>query len=130
MTLLRKMLHLIGNVNTSAFETLKMRLVTAPILGIYNQEADTLIDSDASGFGFGAVLSQVINGNERVIAYASWTLNDCERRYSVTKREFLAIIFALKQFRHYVLGRPSLILRTDHAPLVQNMKNPSTHIAR
>ena len=115
----------------SAFETLKMRLATAPILGIYDQEAETLIDSDASGFGIGAVLSQVIDGKERVIAYASRTLNDCERRYSVTKREFLAIIFALKQFRHYVLGRP-LVLRTDHAPLVhvQNMKNPSTHIAR
>jgi hypothetical protein len=76
-----------GREHQSAFETLKMRLATAPILGIFDQEAETLIDSDASGFSIGAVLSQVINGKKRVIAYASRTLNDCERRYSVTKRE-------------------------------------------
>ena len=115
----------------TAFETLKMRLATAPILGIYDQDAETIIDSDASGFGIGAVLSQIIDGKERVIAYASRTLNISERRYSVTKREFLAVIFALKQFRHYILAS-HFVIRTDHAPLVhiQNMKNPSTHIAR
>jgi RNase H-like domain found in reverse transcriptase len=106
----------------TAFETLKMRLATAPILSIYDQETETIIDSDASGFGIGAVLSQIINGKERVIAYASRTLNISERRYSVTKSEFLAIIYALKQFRHYILASP-FVLRTDHAPLVhiQNM---------
>ena len=69
-----------------AFETLKMRLATAPILGIYDQRAETFNDTDASGFGLGSVLSQIIDGKERVIAYASRTLNSCERRYSVTKR--------------------------------------------
>jgi hypothetical protein len=80
----------------------------------------------------GAVLSQILDGKERVIAYASRTMNDSERRYSVTKRELLAVLYALKQFRHYLLACPSFTIRTDHAPLVhvQQMKNPSTHIAR
>jgi hypothetical protein len=115
-----------------AFYTLKSRLATAPILGIYEQDAVTILDTDASAVSIGAVLSQILDGKERVIAYASRTMNDSERRYSVTKRELLAVLYALKQFRHYLLACPSFTIRTDHAPLVhvQQMKNPSTHIAR
>jgi RNase H-like domain found in reverse transcriptase len=52
----------------TAFETLKMRLAIASILDIYDREAETIIDSDASDFGIGAVLSQIIDGKERIIA--------------------------------------------------------------
>ena len=51
-----------------------------------------------------------------VIAYASRSLTSSERNYSVIQCECLAIVFALKQFHHYVLGWPFL-LNTDHAPL-------------
>ena len=68
--------------------------------------------TDASASGLGAVLEQ----GSRVIAYASRTLTAAERNYSVIQRECLAIIFALKQFRHYLLGRCFTLL-TDHAPL-------------
>lgn len=68
--------------------------------------------TDASATGLGAVLEQ----GSKVIAYASRTLTKAEQNYSVIQRECLAIVFALKQFRHYLLGR-SFILFTDHAPL-------------
>ena len=118
-------------VHNSAFETLKLRLETAPILAIYDPSLPTVIDTDASQTGVGAIISQIVNGNERVIAYASRTLNQAERNYSITKREFLAVIFALKQFRHYILGR-SFLLRTDHAPLTNyiSMQNTSAQLAR
>ena len=62
--------------------------------------------------GLGAILEQ----SGYVIAYASRSLTSAERNYSVIQRECLAIIFALKQYRHYLLGKP-FKLYTDHALL-------------
>lgn len=55
-------------------------------------------------YGLGAVISQRQGGDERVIAYASRVLGDCERRYSTTKKEMLAMIYAIKRFCHYLYG--------------------------
>ena len=60
----------------------------------------------------GAVLEQ----NGHVIAYASRSLTAPERQYSVIQRECLAVVYVLKQFRHYLLGRQFQLV-TDHAPL-------------
>ena len=79
--------------------------------------ADTFIlDTDASNLGIGAVLSQLQDGQEKVISYASKMLSDSQRCYCVTYRELLAIVVFVKQFRHYLLGRKFKI-RTDHASL-------------
>ena len=58
----------------NAFETLKQLLVTAPVLADPLSEGEYILDTDASNFAMGAVLTQVQNGEERVIAYASQTL--------------------------------------------------------
>ena len=71
-----------------------------------------LNDRDASSIGIGAVLEQ----DSYVIAYASRALTKSEKQYSVIQRECLALVYALKQFCHYLLGR-SFTLVTDHAPL-------------
>ena len=98
-----------------AFEALKKVLTEVPILA-YPNFAHTAVQfqlhTDASATGLGVVLEQ----GDRVIAYASRTLTTAEKNYSVIQRECLAIIFALKQFRHYLLGRRFTLL-TDHAPL-------------
>ena len=54
--------------------------------------------------------------NGHVIAYASHVLSTAERNYSVIQREGLAVMYALKQFHHYLLGWHFIVL-TDHAPL-------------
>ena len=99
---------------STAFNTLKNKLVQAPVLA-YPQFGLTspvfVLQTDASFVGVGAVLEQ----GGHVIAYASRALNQAEQQYSVIQKECLAIIFALKQFRHYLLGR-SFELLTDHAP--------------
>ena len=79
----------------------------------FDQNADEFVlQTDASAVGLGAVLEQ----HGHVIAYTSKSLTSAERNYSVIQRECLAIVFALKQFRHYLLERPFLF-NTDHAPL-------------
>ena len=73
---------------------------------------DFELQTDASAVGLGAVLEQ----DGHVVAYASRSLTHAERQYSVIERECLAVLYAVKQFRHYLLGR-AFVLHTDHQPL-------------
>jgi len=75
-----------------------------------------VLDTDACDVIIGAVLSQVQNGEERVIAYASRSLSKQERNYCVTRKELLRVVFYSKSFRQYLLGRQFLI-NTDHSAL-------------
>ena len=74
----------------TAFQRLKDGLVSAPVLGYPDPTLPYILDTDASAVGVGAVLSQVQEGKERVIAYYSKTLAPPERNYCVTRRELLA----------------------------------------
>jgi len=75
-----------------------------------------ILDTDASQTGIGAVLSQIQDGEEKVIAYASWALTKAERRHSVTRQELLAVVIFMHHFCHYLLGK-HFVLRTDHSSL-------------
>jgi RNase H-like domain found in reverse transcriptase/Integrase zinc binding domain/Integrase core domain len=114
-----------------AFDQLKEKLTTAPILGIPNDEGTFYLDTDASDQGLGAVLSQIQNDSERVIAYASRALNCAERNYCTTRKELLAVVYGLKQFRQYLIGR-QFIVRTDHSALqwLQRTPEPMAQQAR
>ena len=114
-----------------AFMTLKGKLVEAPILAYPRATGKLVLDTDASNLGLGAVLSQTQDGQERVLAYASRTLTKCERNYCVTRRELLAVVFGIKKFRHYLVGRP-VHIRTDHAALkwLASFKEPEGQVAR
>jgi hypothetical protein len=99
-----------------AFDELKQHLTTAPILAMPIDNAPFVLDTDASDLAIGAVLSEVIDGEERVIAYANRRLTRSEANYCVTRRELLAVVYFMKYFRHYLLGR-RFTVRTDHAAL-------------
>lgn len=90
-----------------------------------------ILDTDASLFGIGAVLSQVQNGEERVIAYASRTFNRFQRRYCTTRRKLLSVITFVQHFRHFI-SEPKFLIGTDHASLVwlKSFKNPEGIVAR
>jgi len=75
-----------------------------------------ILDTDACDVSIGAVLSQVQDREDRVIAYASRSLSKQERNYCVIRKELLAVVFYSKAFRQYLLGRQFLI-RTDHSAL-------------
>ena len=74
--------------------------------------APFLLQTDASAIGLGVVLEQ----GGHVIAYASRALTQSEKQYSTIQKECLATVYAMKQFRHYLLGRPFQLV-TNHAPL-------------
>ena len=73
-----------------AFCTLKERLISAPKLEMPTDTGMFLLDSDASSVGLGAVISQIQDGKEVVIAYASRSLSDADRNYDTTERELLS----------------------------------------
>ena len=99
-----------------SFKKMKTLLSTAPVLSYPDFKAEFILDTDASNHGIGAVLSQLKNGVEHPVAYASRTLSKAERNYCVTRKELLAVVEFVKQFRHYLQG-PKFRIRTDHAPL-------------
>lgn len=70
-------------------------------------------------------------GDERVIAYSSRVLEDHGRRYSTTKEQMLAMVYAIKRFRHYLCGRPFTV-RTDHNALkwLRSFKEPVGQMVR
>ncbi|XP_067667689.1 uncharacterized protein [Haliotis asinina] len=120
-----------NTVCDEAFILLKEELISAPILAYPSHTELFILDTDASNFAMGAVLSQVQDGSEKVIAYASKTLSKQERNYCVTRRGLLAVVTFIKYFRHYLYGREFLI-RTDHVSLrwLLNFKDPEGQLAR
>ena len=119
-----------GEAEQSAFDCIKKCLVTAPILGYPDYSREFIIHTDASGYGVGAVLSQIqstplnpdvneeplSSEKEVVIAYTSKHLSDTQTKWSATEKEAFAIIHAVKTFYHYLYGTNFTIV-TDHRPL-------------
>ena len=106
-----------------AFEELKRRLTTTPIMALPLDEGIYLLDCDASQHHIGCVLSLEIEGRERVIAYGSRLYSRAEMHYCVTRKELLAVVYFTKLFKQYLLGR-HFIIRTDHAALKWLRKTP------
>ena len=115
-----------------AFEQLKEALVTAPVLAYPDFSRPFRLETDASGEGLGAVLSQEqADGTMRPIAYASRSLQGAEARYPATELEALGVVWAVKKLRHYLYGHQCTIV-TDHQPLrsLLNTPHPSGKLAR
>ena len=114
-----------------AFENLKTALITAPILAYPLEDGLFVLDTDASKEAVGAVLSQEQEGQEKVIAYFSKSLNCHERQYCITRKEMVAVVYATRKFKSYLIGRP-VKLRTDNAAVryMMSFKEPEGQLAR
>ncbi len=95
-----------------AFITLKQAITNAPILSLPDPTIPYTVKTDASGFAIGAELSQ----NNKPVAFLSHKLSPAERNYSTHEKEQLAIITALREWRHYLLGT-KITIETDHLSL-------------
>ena len=101
----------------AAFLLLRDALVRSPVLAFPTESGDYVLDTDASNFGLGGVLSQIQNDQERVIAYCSRALRPSQRKYCTTKREMLAAVSMCIQFCSYLSGA-QFIIQTDLKSLV------------
>ncbi|KAL4291997.1 hypothetical protein GQ457_14G014960 [Hibiscus cannabinus] len=89
---------------TKAFNLLKQKLVTAPIVEPPDWKLPFELMCDASDYAVGAVLGQRKGKIFHPIYYASKTLNDAQTNYTTTEKEMLAVIFAFDKFRSYLIG--------------------------
>ncbi|GJT00720.1 putative reverse transcriptase domain-containing protein [Tanacetum coccineum] len=101
-----------GEKEENAFQLIKQKLCSAPILALPEGSEDFVVYCDASHKGLGAVLMQ----REKVIAYASRQLKVHEKNYTTHDLELGSVVFALKIWRHYLYGTKCTVF-TDHKSL-------------
>lgn len=103
-----------------AFEYLKEKLTTAPILKVPDPHGQFVVVTDALGEGLGGVLIQ----NDQVIAYKSKKLKNYEQNYALHDLELAAIVHTLQMWRHYHMRKP-FELRSDHQGLKYTFTQPN-----
>ena len=116
-----------------AFRKLKTCLTTSPVLVIptFSPDSEFVLDTDASAVAISGILQERRQGRTHVVAYGSRTLTKAERNYCTTRRELLAVVHFVKNYRSYLMARP-FILRTDHSSLTHllKFKAPDGQLAR
>jgi hypothetical protein len=99
-----------------AFECLKEKLTSAPIITAPNWTLDLELMCDASDYAVRAVLGQRKSKIFHDIHYASKVLNEAQINYATTEKELLAIVYALEKFRSYLIGS-NIVVYTDHTAI-------------
>ena len=105
-----------SNECQKALDALKEELLADPLLTYPDLNEPFILTTDASNTGLGATLSQIKDGVVRPIAYTSRTIQKHETNWAITEKEALAIVWAVKHFRTFLLGRKFKII-TDHSAL-------------
>ncbi|GFO02300.1 Zinc finger protein [Plakobranchus ocellatus] len=105
-----------GDSQERAYNSLKVAMTSKPVLQLPDVNKRFVLRTDASNRGLGAALMQENEGTLFPVAYASKKLTDRERKYSVTERESLAIVWGVKKFSLYLYGTV-FTLQTDHGAL-------------
>ena len=100
----------------SAFEEIKSRLVSTPIMLTQDWNNEFEIMCDASDYAMEAVLGQRAEKIFKAIYYGSKTFNEAQENYSTTENEMLAMVFSYEKFRPYILGS-HVVIHTDHATI-------------
>ena len=114
-----------------AFNTLKKKLTTTPVLLLPDPNKPFTITTDTSDFAIGAVLTQDQGKGEQPVTYESRKLSPAEQNYPIHEKELLAIVHAIRLWRMYLEGRRFTVI-TDHASLeyIKTQNNLSRRQAR
>ena len=114
----------------NSFNACKKLLCESQILELYDVHKEIQLTCDASAYGLGAVMSHIVDGVEKPIAFASRSMSPAERNYAHIEKEALAIVFGVKKFQKYLYGRTFKVV-TDHQPLTVlfDTKRPASAVA-
>lgn len=107
----------------NAFKKIKQEIASDRVLTPYNPDLPLTLSTDASPYELGAIISHIINGEERPIAFASKSLTKAESQYSQLDREATAIYWSFKRFYQYLFGRKFTLI-IDNRPLL-HIFNPN-----
>ena len=120
-----------GECEEEVFEKLKRSLASAPVLAKPDFSHMFCVQIDASSHAIGAVLIQNFDDGEHPITYANRVLSPAKVNYTVTEKECLALLFAIRKFRPYLEGHKFVAI-THHSALtwLQNRKEPTAKLAR
>lgn len=103
-----------------AFQKLKEKISTRPVLKYYDERKPVTIQADASSYALGCALLQ----EGQPVAYASKTMTASQRNYAQIEKETLAILFACRRFDQYLCGKSDTTVITDHRPLLAIFGRP------
>jgi len=109
----------------TAFDSIRTMLIHAPILILPDPTLPYTITADASGYAIGAVLQQDQGKGLQPICYMSKKLLQAEMNYPVHHKELLAVVCALREWKHYVQGTQCIVtVQTDHKSITHFMTQP------
>ena len=116
-----------SNEGRIAYDDVKNALCTAPCLSFPRPNSTYILDTDASFYALGCVLSQTQKKEEKVIAYGSKKLSKSDLHYCIKRKELLSVYHFVTHFRQFLLGT-KFIIRTDHRALkwLLNWNSPNT----
>jgi transposase InsO family protein len=107
-----------GERERNIFKEIKDKFLESVLLNHPNWSKPFFINTDASDISVAAILYQYNEvGEEKVVCFASRTLVNAEKGYSTTEKELLAVVFACKKFRSYIIGHFKVVVRSDHRAL-------------
>lgn len=120
-----------GNIVwNSQFEEIRKKIIkiltNKPVLTIFDPEYPIELHTDASSEGYGAILVQKIDGKPRVVEYFSRRTSPCESKYHSYELETLAVVNAIKHFRHYLHSRKFLVITDCNAVKASKSKKDLT----
>jgi hypothetical protein len=117
---------------TIAFNILKQKLITRPILIFADLSKPFHLITDASKYSIGCVLTQTRENKEKPIAYKSRKLNNAETNYNTIEKECLALVWGVHQFREFFLGGPKFTIFTDCKSLlwIFNIKDLNSRLVK
>jgi hypothetical protein len=121
-----------GEQQQLAFDQIKEKLISPPILAFFDPTQKQILITDASSKSLGCILGQRDkDGKETVIGYGSKTLQTHEQTFGVSHLEAYAVVWAVQHFRHYLQGR-NFLIKCDHSSLkfIFGNENPSPKVAR
>ena len=109
----------------AAFKGVKYTIANSAALSLFDPNLDVFVTTDASGYGIGGTMTQLIEGQERLVACVSRKLSEAEKKYSTGEREALACVWAIERWHTYLWGR-RFTLRTDHQALITLLSTSGT----